>query len=98
MRFKAPLENLKTVYILFIRSLLGKFATVWHSYLSQENVKDLKRVQKSARRIMLKELVYFDIMSHPFQVDFSLNCANLLLVVVLVKLPGSMCCTVLVFF
>ena len=32
-------------------------------------------------------------MFQPFQVDFCFNFANLLLVVVLVKLPGSMCCT-----
>ena len=53
--FGAPLEDLKTVYILFIRSLLEQSATVWHSSLSQENVQDLERVQKSACRIMLRE-------------------------------------------
>ena len=39
-------------------------------------------------------------MSQPFKVDFSFNCANLLLVVVIVKLPGSkyvLCFFVLVF-
>ena len=53
--FGAPLEDLKTVYILFIRSLLEQSATVWHSSLSKENIQDLERVQKSACRIMLKE-------------------------------------------
>ena len=53
--FGAPLEDLKMVYILFIRSLLEQSATVWHSSLSQENAQDLERVQKSACRIILKE-------------------------------------------
>ena len=53
--FGAPLEDLKTNYVLFIRSILEQSATVWHSSLSEENIKDLERVQKSAIRIILKE-------------------------------------------
>ena len=53
--FGAPLEDLKTIYVLFIRSILEQSATVWHSSLSEENIKDLERVQKSAIRIILKE-------------------------------------------
>ena len=53
--FGPPLEDLKTVYISFIRSLLEQSATVWHSSLSNENSEDLERVQKSACRIMLQE-------------------------------------------
>ena len=51
--FSPPLEDLKTVYFLFIRSLLEQSATVWHSSLTEENSNDLERVQKSAVRIML---------------------------------------------
>ena len=51
--FKPPLEDLKTIYFLFIRSLLEQSATVWHSSLTEENSNDLERVQKSAVRIML---------------------------------------------
>jgi len=40
--FGAPLEDLKTIYVLFIRSILEQSATVWHSSLSEENIKDLK--------------------------------------------------------
>ena len=53
--FGAPLEDLKTIYVLFIRSILEQSATVWHSSLSEENIKDLERVQKSAIKIILKE-------------------------------------------
>ena len=51
--FNPPLEDLKTIYFLFIRSLLEQSATVWHSSLTEENSNDLERVQKSAVRIML---------------------------------------------
>ena len=51
--FNPPLEDLKTIYILFIRSLLEQSATVWHSSLTEENISDIERVQKSAVRIML---------------------------------------------
>ena len=53
--FGAPCEDLKTIYILFIRSLLEQSATVWHSSLSQENIEDLERVQKSAFKVILQE-------------------------------------------
>ena len=53
--FGAPVQDLITIYILFIRSLLEQSATVWHSSLSQENSNDLERVQKSAIKIILKD-------------------------------------------
>ena len=53
--FGAPLEDLKTIYVLFIRSILEQSATVWHSSLSEENIKDLERVYKSAVRMILKK-------------------------------------------
>ena len=43
--FGADLEDLKNVYILFIRSLLEQSCTVWHSGLTVENSEDLERVQ-----------------------------------------------------
>ena len=51
--FSPPIEDLKMVYFLFIRSLLEQSATVWHSSLTEENSNDLERVQKSAVRIIL---------------------------------------------
>ena len=48
-------EELKNIYILFIRSLLEQSATVWHSSLTEENKNDLERVQKTALKIILGE-------------------------------------------
>ena len=53
--FGTPAEDLKTVYILFVRSLLEQSATVWHSSLTQENIQDLERVQKTAIKVILQE-------------------------------------------
>ena len=50
--FGAPLEDFKTIYVLYV---LEQSAAVWHSSLSEENVKNLERVQKSSIKIMLKE-------------------------------------------
>ena len=52
--FGAPIEDLKVIYVLFIRSLLEQSATVWHSSLTKENIEDLERVQKNALRIILQ--------------------------------------------
>ena len=53
--FGTSVDELKNVYILFIRSLLEQSAVVWHSSLTQENIDDLERVQKSAVKIILGE-------------------------------------------
>ena len=51
--FGASLEDMKSIYFLFIRSLLEQSATVWHGSLAEENCADLERVQKSAVKIIL---------------------------------------------
>ena len=53
--FGTPVEDLKMLYILFIRSILEQSATVWHSSLTEENISDLERVQKSAIKVILQE-------------------------------------------
>ena len=53
--FGASVDDLKIIYILFIRSLLEQSATVWHSRLTEENSNDLERVQKSAMKIILQD-------------------------------------------
>ena len=53
--FGASLEDLKLIYILFVRSHLEQSATVWHSGLTPENRNDLERVQKSARKVILQQ-------------------------------------------
>ena len=52
--FSPSVEDLKDIYILFIRSILEQSATVWHSSITAENSSDLERVQKSALKVILK--------------------------------------------
>ena len=51
--FGAKVEDLKTIYILFIRSQLEQSAVVWSSSLTEQNKADLERVQRSALKIIL---------------------------------------------
>ena len=51
--FGASIEDLKEIYILFIRSILEQSAVVWSSSLTIHNKNDLERIQKSAVRIIL---------------------------------------------
>ena len=53
--FGTSTDDLKDIYILYVRSILEKSATVWHSSLTEENKTDLERVQKSAFKIILRE-------------------------------------------
>ena len=51
--FGTSVEDLKNIYSLFVRSQLEQSAVVWHSSLTEENINDLERVQKSAVKIIL---------------------------------------------
>ena len=51
--FGAPIEDLKTIYISYIRSVLEQNAVVWHFALTEQNKQDLERVQKSFCKIIL---------------------------------------------
>ena len=53
--FNAPLEDLKLVYITFIRSLLEQSCTVWNSMLNQQNIEDIERIQKCAMKIIFED-------------------------------------------
>ena len=48
-------EDLKTIYKLFIRSILELNCSVWHSKLTQENTQDLERIQKTAFKVILRK-------------------------------------------
>ena len=48
-------EDLKIIYILYIRSHLEQSCQVWHSSLTLENITDMERVQKNALKIILQE-------------------------------------------
>ena len=51
--FGASQSDLKDIFILFIGSLLEQSATVWHSSLTENNISDLERIQKTAVKIIL---------------------------------------------
>ena len=51
--FGASIDDLKTIYKLFVRSQLEQSAVVWSSSLSDQNKADLERVQRSALKIIL---------------------------------------------
>ena len=53
--FSAPIEDMVSIYVSYIRSILEQSCTVWHSNLTIEDSEDLERVQKSAMRIILKD-------------------------------------------
>ena len=52
--FGAPTNDLRTIYITYIRSVLEQSAVVWHTSLTQQNIQDLERVQKTACKIILR--------------------------------------------
>ena len=53
--FAVPEEDLIRIYILFIRSILEQSCVVWSSSITNEEQKDLERVQKVCLRIILKQ-------------------------------------------
>ena len=46
-------QDLKNVYLTFIRSVLEQSAVVWHTSLTKKNRNDLERVQKVDVRIIM---------------------------------------------
>jgi hypothetical protein len=62
-RFGLPIQDLKTIYIGFIRPLVEYAVPAWHPGLSEQHHLSLERIQKRACRIMLsgdKYLSYHD--------------------------------------
>ena len=53
--FGAPIVDLKTVYLTFVRSHCEQSSSLWHSGLTVHEENDLERVQKVALKIILKE-------------------------------------------
>ena len=51
--FKLKHEDMKIIYIAYIRSVLEQSCQVWHHSLSEENCTDLERIQKNALKIIL---------------------------------------------
>ena len=53
--FSKDKDELKNIYILFIRSILEQSCVLWHSSLTQEDSNNLERVQKSAVKVILND-------------------------------------------
>ena len=51
--FTSSLDDLKTIYTMYIRSILEQSCVVWHSSLTKQDCDDLERVQKCALKIIL---------------------------------------------
>ena len=51
--FTSKRNDLKDIYLTFIRSIVEQSAVVWHSSLSSRNAKDIERVQKAAVRVIM---------------------------------------------
>ena len=52
--FGAPIEDMLTIYISYVRSILEQSCVIWHSSLTEEDSELLERVQKCALKIILK--------------------------------------------
>ena len=53
--FGATREEMVHLWIIFCRSVLEQCAAVWSSSLTQENIDDLERTQKSFAKLVLKK-------------------------------------------
>ena len=46
-------NDMKSVYLTYVRNILEQSSFFWHSSISMKNRKDLERIQKSAVKIIL---------------------------------------------
>ena len=53
--FGADKEELKNIYILFVRSILEQSSVVWNKSLTKDQKTDIERVQKTALKIILNQ-------------------------------------------
>ena len=51
--FTKSREDLKAIYLTYIRSVAEQSAVVWHSSLTEKNRKQLERIQKAAVKVIL---------------------------------------------
>ena len=51
--FTSSTNDLRNIYLTFIRSVIEQSAVVWHSSLTKTNRKDIERVQKAAVRVIM---------------------------------------------
>ena len=53
--FGATTEEMVHLWVVFCRSVAEQSCVVWHSSLSQENIDDIERTQKTFSKMILKE-------------------------------------------
>ena len=53
--FNVPVDDMVTIYVLFLRSILEQSCVVWHTSITEEEASDLERVQKVAFKVILKD-------------------------------------------
>ena len=51
--FTSNIQDLRCIYLTYVRSLLDQSAVVWHSSLTKRNRRDLERVQKTAVKMIM---------------------------------------------
>ena len=51
--FTSNINDLKRTYLTYVLSILDQSAVIWHSSLSQKNIRDLELIQKVAVKIIL---------------------------------------------
>ena len=52
-KFTSNQNDLRSIYLTYVRIILEQSAVVWHSSLTAKNRRDLERVQKCAVRVIL---------------------------------------------
>ena len=53
--FNLPIEEMVNIFILFIRSIAEYSCLVWGSSITEEEITNIERIQKTALRIILKD-------------------------------------------
>ena len=56
--YNAPREDLKTFYITAIGSILEYGTKIWHGSLTEEQSKDIERIQRRGMKIICPEKTY----------------------------------------
>ena len=51
--FTSNIQDLRSIYLTYVRNILEQSAVVWHSSLTKKNRRDLERVQKTAVRMIM---------------------------------------------
>ena len=80
--YNAPREDLKIFYISAIRSIVEFGAQIWHGGLTQEQSKDIERIQRRAMKIICPRKTYKQALTecglHTLEYRRDIMCVNLI--------------------